>query len=231
LFLSIDSEEEFYLFLKGIFLVLKVIDEEKNKSLVDRMDDAGCVFNFVVLRPEINVTVDESIHRQALIRLHKKLMKNLWDWHNDLIKNPEYINPVDPAISWDLEKAVATVLSRKEIHNLILVEDYERGPLAFYGSFREPPYRTEFKGGELEAQALFREWCQALGLEEQDDVVVINWVKGFKREWVNKSDAIPGRESWSNYFNEGLEWWGVWCLTIWNPKRRTLSALIASTTD
>jgi hypothetical protein len=231
LFSSIDSEEEFYLFLKGIFLVLKVIDEEKNKSLVDRMDDAGCVFNFVVLRPEINVTVDESIHRQALIRLHEKLMKDLWDWHNDLIKNPEYINPVDPAISWDLEKAVATVLSRKEILNLILVEDYERGPLAFYGSFREPPYRTEFKGGELEAQALFREWCQALGLEEQDDVVVINWVKGFKREWVNNSDAIPGRESWSDYFNEGLEWWGVWCLTIWNPKRRTLSALIASTTD
>lgn len=214
-----------------MFLVLKVIDEEKSKSLLDRMDDAGCVFNFVVLRPEINVTVDESIHRQALTRLHEKLMKDSWDWHNDLIKNPEYINPGDPAISWELDKAVATVLSREEIHNLILVEDYERGPLAFYGSFREPPYGTEFKRGELEARALFHEWCQALGLEEQDDVVVINWVKGFKREWVDNADAIPGRESWSDYFNDGLEWWGVWCLTIWNPKRRILSALIASTSD
>ncbi|WP_256577144.1 hypothetical protein [Pseudomonas sp. C9] len=111
--------------------MLKVIDVEKSKSLLHRMDDAGCVFNFVVLRPEINVTVDESIHRQALTGLHEKLMKDSWDWHNDLIKNPEYINPGDPAISWELDKAVANVLSREEIHNLILVEDYERGPLAF----------------------------------------------------------------------------------------------------
>ncbi|NUU38812.1 hypothetical protein, partial [Pseudomonas sp. C2B4] len=136
-----------------------------------------------------------------------------------------------PEISWELEKAVASPLNQEEIHNLVLTEDYIRGPLALYGHFREPPYGTEFKGGELEARSLFNEWCQVIGLEEQDDVVVINWVKGFKKEWVNNDDAILGRESWSDYFDAGLEWWGVWCLTIWNPKRRTLSALIASTTD
>ncbi|RON58579.1 hypothetical protein [Pseudomonas frederiksbergensis] len=211
--------------------MLKVIEEEKVESLLERMDDAGCVFNFVVLLAENCVKVDESTHRQALVRLHEKLMKESWDWHNELIKNPEYVNPGDPAISWELDKAVATILDGEEIHNLVLTEDYVRGPLALYGYFREPPYGTKFKGGEPEAQELFHEWRQTLGLEEQDGLVVINWVKGFKREWLDNDDAIPGRESWSDYFDAGLEWWGVWCLTIWNPKRRTLSALIASTTD
>jgi hypothetical protein len=211
--------------------VLKVIEEEKVESLLERMDDAGCVFNFVVLLAENHVKVDESTHRQALVRLHEKLMKESWDWHNELIKNPEYANPGDPAISWELDKAVATILDEEEIHNLVLTEEYVRGPLALYGYFREPPYGTKFKGGEPEAQELFHEWRQTLGLEEQDGLVVINWVKGFKREWLDNDDAIPGRESWSDYFDAGLEWWGVWCLTIWNPQRRTLSALIASTTD
>ncbi|MGF6128673.1 hypothetical protein QF019_003897 [Pseudomonas frederiksbergensis] len=211
--------------------MLKVIEEEKVESLLERMDDAGCVFNFVVLLAENCVKVDESTHRQALVRLHEKLMKESWDWHNELIKNPEYVSPGDPAISWELDKAVATILDGEEIHNLVLTEDYVRGPLALYGYFREPPYGTKFKGGEPEAKELFHEWRQTLGLEEQDGLVVINWVKGFKREWLDNDDAIPGRESWSDYFDAGLEWWGVWCLTIWNPKRRTLSALIASTTD
>ena len=211
--------------------MLKVIEEEKTASLLDRMDDAGCVFNLVVLSPDEGVKVDEAIHRHALVGLHEKLMKEAWDWHNDLIKNPEYISSGGPAISWELDKAVATVLNQEEIHNLILTDDYVQGRLALYAHFREPPYGTEFKGGELEAQELFHEWRQALGLEEHDGVVVINWVKGFKLEWLDNEDAIPGRESWSDYFDAGLEWWGVWCLTIWNPKRQTLSALIASTTD
>ncbi|PZW99181.1 hypothetical protein DFS28_103243 [Pseudomonas sp. 478] len=211
--------------------MLKVIEKEKTTSLLERMDDAGCVFNFVVLSLEEGVKVNESIHRQALVRLHEKLMKDSWDLHNSLIKNPEYKSSGDPAISWELDKAVATILTQEEIHNLILTDGYVRGPLALYGYFREPPYGTEFKGGELEAKELFHEWRQILGLEEQDDIVVINWVKGFKKEWLDNDDAIPGREPWSDYFDEGLEWWGVWCLTIWNPTRRTFSALIASTSD
>ena len=39
------------------------------------------------------------------------------------------------------------------------------------------------------------------------------------------------RCDWSNYFDDGLDWWGVWCLTIHNPQRQTLSALAASATD
>ena len=32
-------------------------------------------------------------------------------------------------------------------------------------------------------------------------------------------------------FNAGLEWWGIWCLTIHHPRRQTVAALAASATD
>jgi len=210
---------------------LKVFEETKRELLIERMDDAGCVFNFIVFELESEVIVDESVHRRALVGLHKQLMSEALDGHAQLIKNPEYAGNSAPEISWELEKAVPTLLSDEELKNLMLTEDYVRGPLALYGHFREPPYGTKFKGGEREAQELFHEWRIAIGLEENSGVTAINWVKGINTTWVDREDAIPGRESWSNYFDSGLEWWGIWCMTIWNPERRTISALIASTTD
>lgn len=45
---------------------LKVVDQEKIESLRDRMDDAGCIFEFVVVAPDSDVVIDESVHRRAL---------------------------------------------------------------------------------------------------------------------------------------------------------------------
>lgn len=211
--------------------MLKVFEEKKHERLSDRMDEAGCVFEFTVFQHEPGLIVDELVHRQALVGLHEQLMKEARDRHSNLIKDPQYKNNGDPEISWELEKAVATPLSDDELNNLMLVAGYERGPLALYGHFREPPYGTRFKGGEPEAQKLFHEWRSALGLLEHNGVSAINWVKGINTTWIDCEDAISGRESWSNYFDSGLEWWGIWCMTIWNPERCTISALIASTTD
>ncbi|SEN52955.1 hypothetical protein SAMN04487857_12055 [Pseudomonas sp. ok272] len=207
------------------------VEYDKSESLRDRMDDAGCVFEFVVLSLETDSLVGEATHRQALNGLYDQIMKRAFDWHYDLIKCPEYADSPEPSLDWELEKAVATPLSDAEVASLMLTDNYARGPLALYGHFREPPYGTEFKSGESEAQALFHEWCDVLGLITNDDIEVINWVKGFQYKFTSNEEAIPGREPWSDYFDSGLEWWGVWCLTIWNPNHRTLSALIASTTD
>ena len=50
-------------------------------------------------------------------------------------------------------------------------------------------------------------------------------------DWVGDVDAHPERSDWSNYFDAGKEWWGIWCTTIWNPSTRTLAAIAASSTD
>lgn len=125
---------------------MKVFESERRELLIDRMEEAGCVFNFIVFELKSEMVVDEFVHRQALVGLHEQLMKEAWEWHNDLIKNSLYESNVIPQISWELEKAVATPLSEPELKSLMLTEDYVRGPLALYGHFREPPYGTKFKG-------------------------------------------------------------------------------------
>ncbi|MHC8356162.1 hypothetical protein ACYZTL_13250 [Pseudomonas sp. LB3P81] len=212
--------------------VLKLVEKEKTASLRERMNDAGCVFKFLVLAPESTVDVNEGIHRQALNVLYEMLLSERLEWHENLIKDPEYQNTPKPLISWNLESAVAIPLSRDEVRSLIQTDRtniFER--LALYASFLNPPYRAHFRRGESEAQSVFYEWCELLGLNDPEDIVVVNWVDALNSDLHSCGDEISGVVPWSDYFDAGLEWWGVWCLTIWNPKRRTVSALIASTTD
>lgn len=212
--------------------MLKVVEKESTASLRERMDSAGCVFKFVVLSPESEIEADESMHRHALIELHELLMTEAMEWHENLIKDPKYGDYPKPLISWDLESAIATPLSLDEVRYLTSTDRtdiFER--LALYACFVNPPYRAQFKNGETEAQSVFLKWCELLGLNEIDDVSVVSWVEGLNTGLHGYDDTISSVEPWSNYFDAGLEWWGVWCLTIWNPKRRTISALIASTTD
>ncbi|WP_457401400.1 hypothetical protein [Pseudomonas sp. SDO5532_S415] len=209
---------------------MKVVEKERSAKLIEQMDEAGCVFKFVVLSPDPQDKVDESYHRQGLVVLHEELMNNARQWHESLMQDKKYEGYPEPFISWELENAISTPLNLDEIRSLTLTDStdvFER--LALYASFINPPYRARFKKG-VETKGVFNEWCDVLGLNELDDVSVLNWVEGFHTGLHEKNDT-SSVAPWSNYFYPGLEWWGVWCLTIWNPKRRTLSALIASTTD
>lgn len=212
--------------------LLSVIELEKTASLRERMLKAGCVFEFVVFEPIAEVVVDEHLHRQALL--------GMGHYFGVAYKNPElarsggYLpgvyNP-DPELDTDIERAVATQLSPDEILNLTVVQDCKQGPLELYEAFCNPPHRARFKGGEAESQSVFGEWLQLLGIELQDDIVVINWVSNYETKWMTYDGNPPVELPWDDYFSFGLEWWGIWCLTVWNPKKRTLSVLTASTSD
>ncbi|MDG5976154.1 hypothetical protein H010_12889 [Hydrogenophaga taeniospiralis CCUG 15921] len=86
-----------------------------------------------------------------------------------------------------------------------------------FQAFDDPPYPAQCETG------LFADFCEVAGLWPSRDVEVF--------DWVGNPDTEPGRSTWSNYFDAGKEWWGIWCLTVWNPRKRTLSALAASSTD
>lgn len=159
--------------------MLKVVEKENTASLRKQMDSAGCVFKFVVLSPESEIEADESMHRHALIALHELLMAEAMEWHENLTKDPKYEDYPEPLISWDLENAIATPLSRDEVRHLTSTDRadiFER--LALYACFVNPPYRARFKNGKTEAQSVFLKWCELLGLNEVDDVSVVNWVEG-----------------------------------------------------
>ena len=55
--------------------------------------------------------------------------------------------------------------------------------------------------------------------------------EAFERAGLDYPEREPERSTWSAYFEDGKEWWGIWCFTVWNPRRGTLAAVMASTTD
>lgn len=189
--------------------------------------DAGCIFEFVIVAPDSDVVIDESMHRRALQELYGQIMVGQLDWHFRLVqKLPDAQYPV-PTITWNLDKAVATPLTQAQVRNLTLTDGYDPGSLALYGHFRESPNPTGFEGGE-EDEALFREWIEVLGFQDRDDIVVLDWINGVRKEGVHDDDLVSVSEPWSEYFSSGAEWRSGWCLTIWNPRLRSLSAIAAS---
>ncbi|TWC25023.1 hypothetical protein FBY06_13059 [Pseudomonas sp. SJZ085] len=211
--------------------MLKVIEQQASASLRQRMEEAGCAFEFIVLAPEADEMITVAHHRQAVDQLFLAI-RQLWlERHRQMILDPRYADAAPPEMNWDLDKARAKPLDRREIGQLMRTdrEVHNPPPFALYEAFCEPPYGTRFGDGHL--QALFREWLGLLGLEADVEVEVLNWVDHFNLDWLASDKPDPARDPWSDYFDDGLEWWGVWCLSIWNPQRRTLSVLTASTTD
>ena len=211
--------------------MLRVIEQQASASLRQRMEEAGCAFEFIVLAPEADEVITPAHHRQAVDQLFLAI-RHLWlERHRQMILDPRYADAAPPDMSWDLDKARAKPLDRQEIGQLMRTEReaHNPPPFALYEAFCEPPYGTRFGDGHL--QALFREWLGLLGLEANVEVQVLSWVDNFNLDWLASDEPDPARDPWSDYFDDGLEWWGVWCLSIWNPQRRTLSVLAASTTD
>ena len=86
-----------------------------------------------------------------------------------------------------------------------------------FQAFDDPPYGARCEPG------LFADFCRTVGLLPHQGIEVL--------DWVGNPETEPERSEWSDCFDDGKEWWGIWCLTVWNPQQRTLAALVASATD
>jgi hypothetical protein len=110
------------------------------------MDDAGCIFEFVIVSPDSDVVIDESTHRRALHELYEQIMAGQLDWHFRLVQKLPDAEYPEPTMTWDLDKAIATPLTQAQVRNLTLTDGYEPGSLTLYGHFRESANSTEFEG-------------------------------------------------------------------------------------
>ncbi|WP_157538915.1 hypothetical protein [Hydrogenophaga flava] len=189
-----------------------------SQRLVDdvrkEMKASGCVFDFTVRVVEPDESVPSEIqHREVLDTLFREIRER---------------NEVDCKLEFDLTHARPTRWGSDQIVDprpfvpgayassikpFASVTDFEW----LFQSFDNPPYRAMCR------QGLFADFCEVVGLDADQEIDVL--------DWVGNCDAEPERSTWSNYFDAGKEWWGIWCLTVWNPRKRTISALAASSTD
>ncbi|WP_256679591.1 hypothetical protein [Pseudomonas sp. Fl4BN1] len=211
--------------------LLVPIENEQGQALRRQMKEAFCVFEFVVLAVAPQASVDLELHRQALSVLYRQLQQERRDALRRMREDPRHADIGDgEPMRWEVERAQPRELDAEQIRQLTLIKP-AGDSLALYPAFSDPPYGTQFaEKGEC-PEAIFQQWLALLGLEPEAGPVVIDWVSNLELEWVTEARVGPEIPPWSDYFDEGLEWWGVWCLSIWNPERRTLAVLMASATD
>lgn len=190
-------------------------------DLRKKLDGAGCVFDFSVYTLQEGLDPSPAVHRYALELFFAAMREQQLVNHRDAVKKwPRFRELSFFQLDYDCAAALAEVLSVEEIQGLFAYASNPAGAPCLFLSFSDPPYgRME----NTDAKGLFDQWCQVLGLIPGNFPEVV--------DWVGNPDLEPSRSEWSNYFEAGKEWWGIWCLTIWNPVTRTLSVLAASATD
>lgn len=209
--------------------LLTRMEDEHCRALRQQLKEVYCVFDFVVLAVEPEAEVDQALHRQGLQHLYLQLMAERRERWETLRQDPRYADVGLTSMRWEQERAVPEALSQEQVRQLVC-ENLEQQDLALYRAFRQPPYGLHFPGGAEQARQVYGQWLDVLGLDPEQQPLVINWVGNLELD-CQAPDMGPHLQPWSDYFDEGLEWWGVWCLTVWNPVRRTLSVLAASATD
>jgi len=188
------------------------MENQRTKELRDRLEQAGCVFDFTVLTLDPTATPGEAEHRMALQMLFETINERARLWRRELAaKDSRYAKQHWPDLTPDLAAA------RPQALTVEAVSELARDDGLLCRNFRDPPYGTQLQVAD------FHEWLQVLRLYPDERLQAL--------DWAGDGDAEPHRSNWSNYFDDGKEWWGIWCLTLYNPRRRTLSALAASATD
>lgn len=192
--------------------MLESLENNEIEVLRQRLERDGCVFDFTLCRVTEQAALGEATHRQALAGLFERINSRMLKHQADVVaKHPHYASYQWPELTVNLTDARPLKLSQNKV-----VELTEAGG-ALERAFLDPPYKARLTVAD------FREWLAVLRLLPGEDVEVY--------DWVGNPDEEPERSNWSSYFDEGKDWWGIWCLTAYNPQRGTLCALAASTSD
>lgn len=214
---------------------LAPLEEAEAQALRDTLRRVGSAFEFVVCRvPEGVDEAGEAHHRAVLRLLCDDIVAECDDYRRTTIaRDPSLADAFGPRLAFDVDAARATprdaaaVVAAERFAPLHRVS-YQRDPAQvswfewLCQAFGDPPYTLDV-ADEAERASLFPRFCACTGMLPGEGIAVHDWVGDPERE--------PGRSAWSPYFDDGKEWWGIWCLTVWNPRRRTLAAMMASQTD
>lgn len=198
------------------------------ESLRESMASANCVLDFTVCQVADGEVPAEAHHRALLARMFDEIgARGLARRAEFIALHPAYAAQPAWTLVYDLGSAQSTPWCTQGLAKVLCQQPGERiaidrasvasGAEWLFQAFDNPPYPADCPPG------LFGEFCRVVGLSTEPGVKVF--------DWVGDMDAEPQRSTWSNYFDDGKEWWGIWCLSIWNPAQRTLAALAASTTD
>ena len=162
-----------------------------------------CVIDYGILKSD--VYKGKETHKAAVLYFMKILKEKYKNYRNSKWYYTEDLKAelIQPKDFFELPKNL-----EDEPHRLDLVDLTEDGHRPYWYLFLTPPYGTEYKS---------------------EDFIKINNI--LFPNGTEQLEIYDWNVDWSTYFDEGLEWWGAGCTSIYDKTLDRFVIIFASSTD
>ena len=127
-------------------------------------------------------------------------------WNLDIGKAQGH--QIDPATFFHVPEILRTDRVGRRFYDCELPDPLKGEQIPYWYAFWETPHRTGYGPDE------FREVNSVLFSEGTDDLEIYEWTT-----------------DWSNYFDDGHEWWGTACWSIYDKRVNRYVVILAEATD
>ena len=144
---------------------------------------------------------------------HKAALDFAMRWH---LRSEDWL-------TYDLAKAEGKAIKTAEwldIHYGNMPNDGGRIPYVY--AFLEPPHGNVVATGKKQGKQRYRD-------ANVDDFAAIN--EALFPEGTDELEVFEWTTDWSNYFDDGHEWWGANCWSVYDRRMKRYVVILASDTD
>ena len=145
------------------------------------------------------------IERSINMRLKEEVQDEPFPWKLDIGKAQAH--QIDPETLLHIPKILRTNYAGQRFYNYDLPDPLKGEQIPYWYAFWETPHRSGYGPDD------FRK-VNAVLFPETDALEVYEWTT-----------------DWSNYFDDGHEWWGTACWSIYDKHMNRYVVIMASTTD
>lgn len=165
--------------------------------------DIGVVLDYVFIKNSDNLNDQYEIHKNVAIYGMQILKERLENYFIELFgRHPELYN----------EEVIKIKIHEEDIFGDQVSYTTFWGANDYQNAFFEPPHGLS--GTFKDQRDLFERINEIIFMAEIEQIEIYSWSDG-----------------WSNYFDDGKEWWGTYYWTIYNRGRGIYTVIAGSTTD
>jgi len=171
----------------------------------------GCVIDFCIMKSDTFYR-EEASHREAVLYAIQKFSLQygddgqMWEWD----ESRAFAKEIDAKAFLSLpEKPWKKTLKGKDGTDVICYDKKtDGGSIPYWEAFLMPPY------GQSYTEEDFSKVNAALFPNGTDALTVYEWTT-----------------DWADYFDEGREWWGTMCVSVYDESLDRYAVIMASATD
>ena len=175
-------------------------------SFIEKYD--RCVIDYCLIEDDTPYQGYRS-HKDAVLFAMLKVIERddePFPWNLDIGKAQAH--PIDPAELLHVPEILRTNHAGQRFYDCKLPDSLKGEQIPYWYAFLEPPHASGYGPDD------FRKVNSVLFPEGTDELKIYEWTT-----------------DWSNYFDDGREWWGTACWSVYDKHMNRYIVILAEATD